>query len=57
MTRAGIADGLGAEVTDTPFGRQVTVGPMEASTVPGLFVAGNASNPAAQVVVAAALLM
>ena len=53
LARAGIAEHLGAEMTDTPFGRQVTVGPVGASTVPGLWIAGNASNPMAQVVIAA----
>ena len=53
MARAEILERLGAEMTDTPFGRQVTTGPMGATTVPGVWVAGNVANPMAQVVIAA----
>ena len=53
MARAELAERLGAEMTDLPVGRHVSVGPMGATTVPGLWVAGNVANPMAQVVVAA----
>ena len=51
--RSEVAESLGTEMTDTAFGRQITVGAMGATSVAGVWVAGNASNPMAQVIISA----
>jgi thioredoxin reductase len=52
--RGSIPARLGAEVTELPFGTQVTVDPTGATTVPGVYAAGNVSDAGAQVGGAAA---
>ena len=52
--RGSLAARLGAEVTEHPFGTQLVVDPMGATTVPGVFAAGNVADAGAQVGGAAA---
>ena len=52
--RGSLAARLGAEVTEMPFGTQLQVDPTGATTVPGVFAAGNVADPSAQVGGAAA---
>ena len=52
--RGSLATRLGAEVTELPFGTQLLVDPTGATTVPGVFAAGNVADAGAQVGGAAA---
>ena len=49
-----LAARLGAEVTELPFGTQLLVDPTGATTVPGVYAAGNVADAGAQVGAAAA---
>ncbi|MFC9286524.1 NAD(P)/FAD-dependent oxidoreductase [Streptomyces sp. NPDC057052] len=53
VPRTGLLARLGAEMTETPFGRYPVVDGRGLTTVPGLWAAGNASGFAEQVVNAA----
>ncbi|MFJ8112270.1 NAD(P)/FAD-dependent oxidoreductase [Streptomyces sp. NPDC096132] len=53
VPRTGLLERLGAEMTETPFGTYPLVDDRGATTVPGVWAAGNASGFAEQVVNAA----
>jgi thioredoxin reductase (NADPH) len=54
VARSPLLESLGLEATDHPMGRTFPAGPMGASSVPGVFLAGNVTDPMASVIHAAA---
>ncbi|HET8928373.1 MAG TPA: NAD(P)/FAD-dependent oxidoreductase, partial [Microbacterium sp.] len=52
--RTELYEALGGEAIATVFGRQIAVDPRGATAVPGVFTAGNASEPMAMLVASAA---
>lgn len=54
VARAAVLSALGVEVTEHPFGTYVAADPMGQTAIPGVWVAGNVTDPTAQVIVAAA---
>lgn len=52
--RTELFEALGGEATSTPFGRQIQASPQGATTIPGVFTAGNAGEPMAMLVASTA---